>query len=110
MLIFSVAGIPLVVASVFSRVIGGVVLGLILLLMDLALVPRKEYRFPLEAFLKASVRERALVIAATILFLSVSGRLILGTFLPGNGTYGLSLFFSYVLFALWFALRLALRL
>ena len=120
MLIFSIAGIPLVVASVFSKMMGGVLLGTILLLIDLVLVPREKYESPWRMLLKASPGEKTLVIGSLILLLAVPlfagispillKLFVLSEFLPGNRAYYLSLFLSYVLFALWFALRIALRL
>ena len=112
MLIFAVAGIPLVVASVFSRALAGVVAGAMLLLIDFFLVPREKYESSWRAFGSASPGEKAGVIGSLIFLLVgplFGWMLSLAKLLPGSGTYWLSLFLSFVLFLLWFVLRLAIR-
>ena len=179
------------VVGFFSRMLGAVALGAILLVMDLLLVQRAEYESPWRTLLKASPVEKSVVIGILILLLAVplfagisptllrsyirshgtqgqgviqrkipqgllpahifeisyltdggqqlNGRsywiprivykrarvgqmlpihylpqhprwFILDELLPENGTYYLSLFLSFILFALWFALRIALHL
>jgi len=77
--ILSMAGIPLLVASLFDRVFAAFLVGAALLVVDLFFVPRGEYEGPWKDLVHSKGLEKGLVIAILAAF--VLGPL-LGGFLP----------------------------